>query len=93
MRSSGKFLSLLLATIIEFFENNCFNVSSISSKCMCLLIILLTFGPRGLNSPQNITVVVVMERFFFFLVTERDTFSILSNVDFTVFGLFPLTTK
>ena len=89
MRSSGKFLSLLLATIIGFFGNNCFNVSSISSKCMCLLIILLTFGPCG----KNITVVVAMERFFFFPVIERDTFSILSNVDFTVFGLFPLTTK
>ena len=93
MRSSGKLLSRLLATIIEFFGNNCFNVSSVSYKCLCLLIILLTFGPRGLNSPENITVVVVMERFFFFLVAERDTFSILSNVDFAVFGLFPLTTK
>ena len=47
-------------------------------------MVLLTFGPRELNSAENITDEVAMERFFFFLAIERDTFSILSNVDFTV---------
>ena len=44
---------------------------------------------------RNITEEVVMERFFFFLAVEGDTFSNvdLSNVDFTVFGLCPLATK
>ena len=56
-------------------------------------MISLKFAPRGLNSAENITEVVVTERFFFFLATERDTFSILSNVDYTVFGLCPLATK
>ena len=93
MRSSCKFCPLLFATITEFFGNNCFNVLSVSNKCLCLLIISLPFGPRGLNSAENITEVVVMEQFFFFLTKERDTFSILLNVDFTVFGLCPLVTK
>ena len=56
-------------------------------------MVLLTFGTRELNSAENITDEVVMERFFFFLAIERDTFSILSNVDFTVLGLYPLATK
>ena len=56
-------------------------------------MVLLTFGPRELNSAENITDEVVMERFFFFLAIERDTFSILSNVDFTVLGFYPLATK
>ena len=34
-----------------------------------------------------------MDRFFFFLAIERDTFSILWNVNFTVFRLCPLATK
>ena len=49
-------------------------------------------GLRALNSAENSTEVFVMEWFFFFLATERDTFSILSNVDFTVFGVSPLAT-
>ena len=49
-------------------------------------------GLRALNSNENSTEVFVMEWFFFFLATERDTFSILSNVDFTVFGVSPLAT-
>ena len=79
--------------IIEFFGNNCFNVLLVSKNCLCLLIISLILGPRGLNSAENITEIVVMERFFFFLATERDTFSILWNVNFTVFRLCPLATK
>ena len=47
-------------------------------------------GLRALNSAENSTEVFVME--WFFLATERDTFSILSNVDFTVFGVSPLAT-
>ena len=74
VRSSCKFLPHLFAAIIEVFGNNCFNVSSVSNKCLCLLIIELTFGPRGLNSAENITEVVVMERFFLFLATERGSF-------------------
>ena len=68
-------------------------VSSVSNKCLCLLIILLTFGPRGLNLAENITEVVVMGQLIFFLAAERDTFSVLSNVDFTIFELCPLPTK
>ena len=39
----------------------------------------------GLNSAENITEIILMERFFFFLATERYTFSILLNVGFTVY--------
>ena len=39
------------------------------------------------------TEVVVKEWFLLFLSTESERFSILSNVDFTVSGLWPLATK
>ena len=84
---------ILFKLIIGFSGNNCFNISSFCNKCLCLLIISLAYGPRELNSTGNITEVVVTERFFFFFATERDTFSILSSVDFTVFGLYPLATE
>ena len=90
MRRSCKFLPLLFVTMIEFFGNNCFSVSSVSNKCLCLLIISLTFGSRGWNSVKNITEVVFMVRFFFFFATERDAFS---NLDFAVFGLCFLENK
>ena len=78
MRSSCKSLPLLFATIIEFLGNNCFNLSSVSNKCLYLLIISLTFWLRGLNSTENITEEIVMGGFFFFLATEREPFSISS---------------
>ena len=74
MGSSCKFHRLLFAATIEFLGNSCFNAWSVSNKWLCLLIISLTFGPRGLNSAENITEVVLMERFFLFLATERETF-------------------
>ena len=73
-RSSCKFLRLLFAAIIEFLGNSCFNVWSVSNKCLCLLIISLTFGPQGLNSAENITEAVLMERVFLFHTTEHETF-------------------
>ena len=85
MRRSCRFLLLLLATMLEIFGNNSFNVSSVSNKCLCLLKTSLTCGPRGLNSAENITGIILMERFFFFLATERYTFSIFLNVGFTVY--------
>ena len=54
---------------------------------MRLLITSLTSGAHGLNLAELITMVVVIERFFFFLATERETFSILLNVDFTFFDI------